>query len=85
MPTLSGGSIAPDGSAPSDLIPLSMLNAFVYCPRRFHYEFVHGVMQDNADVVHARRKHARVDDPALAEQPHREGKAIHTRSVWLTS
>jgi CRISPR-associated protein Cas1 len=70
---------------PSDLIPLAMLNAFVYCPRRFHYEFVQGVMEDNAHVVHGRRRHARVDDPSLAERPRAEGDAIHTRSVWLTS
>lgn len=68
-----------------ELIPLAMLNAFVYCPRRFHYEFVQGVMQDNEHVVHGRRRHARVDDPALAERPRREGEAIHTRSVWLAS
>lgn len=67
------------------LIPLAMLNAFAYCPRRFHYEFVQGVMEDNHHVVHGRRTHARVDDPSLAERPRREGEAIHTRSVWLTS
>ncbi len=67
------------------LIPLAMLNAFVYCPRRFHYEFVQGVMEDNEHVVHGRRRHARVDAPALSERPRREGEAIHTRSVWLTS
>lgn len=69
----------------TNLIPLAMLNAFVYCPRRFHYEFVQGVMEDNHHVVHGRRRHARVDDPALSERPRREGEAIHTRSVWLTS
>ena len=69
----------------ADLIPLAMLNAFVYCPRRFHYEFVQGVMEDNHHIVHGRRRHARVDDPALAERPRREGEAIHTRSVWLSS
>jgi CRISPR-associated protein Cas1 len=62
-----------------------MLNAYVYCPRRFHYEFVQGVMQDNEHVVQGRRRHARVDDPALAERPRREGEVVHTRSVWLTS
>ena len=66
-------------------IPLAMLNAFVYCPRRFHYEFVQGVMEDNAHVVHGRRVHSRVDDPALAERPRQEGDSIRTRSVWLTS
>jgi CRISPR-associated protein Cas1 len=73
------------GGSWSPLIQLAMLNAFVYCPRRFHYEFVQGVMEDNQHVVHGRRTHARVDDPALAEKPRREGEAIHTRSVWLSS
>jgi CRISPR-associated protein Cas1 len=70
---------------PPPLIPLAMLNAFVYCPRRFHYEFVQGVMEDNHHVVTGRRVHARVDDPALAERPRQEGDTIRTRSVWLTS
>jgi len=74
----------PEDSAP-DLIPLAMLNAFVYCPRRFHYEFVQGVMEDNAHVIQGRRRHARIDDPALAERPRSEGHAVHTRSVWLSS
>jgi CRISPR-associated protein Cas1 len=68
-----------------DLIPLAMLNAYCYCPRRFHYEHVQGVMQDNAHVVHGRRRHARVDDPSLAERPRRDGETVHTRSVWLSS
>ncbi len=70
---------------PPPLIPLAMLNAFVYCPRRFHYEFVQGVMEDNHHVVQGRRVHARVNDPALAERPRQEGDVVRTRSVWITS
>ncbi len=77
LATVNGQDARP---ASPHLIPLAMLNAFVYCPRRFHYEFVQGVMEDNAHVVHGRRRHARVDDPSLAE-----GDVIHTRSVWLSS
>lgn len=86
-PTLGGleEPLSPAPEAAFDPIPLAMLNAFVYCPRRFHYEFVQGMMEDNAHVVHGRRVHTRVDDPTLAERPRQEGNSIRTRSVWLTS
>lgn len=34
-----------------ELIPLAMLNALAYCPRRFVYEYVQGEMLLNAHVV----------------------------------
>lgn len=46
---------------PHELIPLSMLNAFVYCPRRFFYEYIEGSMIYNADVEEGRIKHEKLD------------------------
>lgn len=64
-----------DEEAPADLIPASMLNALVYCPRLFFLQYVQGEWEDSADTIAGRRAHRRVDaradplpDPAkLAE------------------
>jgi len=66
-------------------IPLSMLNAFVYCPRRFYIEFVEGDMADNAEVVSGRSDHRPLDDPATADRTRQEGDVLKTRSLWLSS
>ncbi len=44
-----------------EYLPLSMLNAFAYCPRRFYYEHVLGEMVVNAHVLEGRLRHERVD------------------------
>jgi len=66
-------------------LPLSMLNAFVYCPRRFYIEFVESDMADNADVVAGRSDHRPLDDPKKADRPRQEGPVLRTRSVWISS
>ena len=38
-------------STQPDYIPLAMINALAYCPRRFSYEFVQGEMLLNEHVV----------------------------------
>ena len=45
-----------------DLVPARMVNEFVYCPRLFHLEWVQSQFQDNADTVHGRYVHRRVDE-----------------------
>ncbi len=42
-----------------DYLPISMLNAFEYCPRRFWIEFVNGEMEVNAHVLEGQIKHQR--------------------------
>lgn len=44
-----------------DMIPLAMLNALAYCPRRFAYEFVQGEMLMNEHVVEGVLRHQGVD------------------------
>ena len=45
-----------------DLVPARMVNEFVYCPRLFHLEWVQSRFEDNADTVHGRYVHRRVDE-----------------------
>src|SRR5918912_1007923 len=44
-----------------DFIPISMLNALAYCPRRFAYEYIQGEMLVNEHVVEGQTLHASVD------------------------
>jgi len=46
-----------------EAIPLSLLNALEYCPRRFHYEFVQGEMLVNEFVLEGTLQHRRTDIP----------------------
>lgn len=54
-----------------EYIPLSLLNAYAYCPRRFYYEFVLGEMVVNEHVLEGQQLHERVDTPGSST---REGK-----------
>ncbi len=44
-------------------IPISQINAYAYCPRRFYYEFVLGEMVVNEFVLEGQQLHERVDLP----------------------
>ena len=48
------------GIAPS-YIPISYLNAYAYCPRRFYYEFTLAEMVVNEHVLEGQQLHERVD------------------------
>lgn len=48
--------------ADSDLLPVRMLNEFVYCPRLFHLMRIEGRWHDNHFTVEGRAVHRRVDD-----------------------
>lgn len=47
-----------------DLIPVRMLNEWVYCPRLFSMMHVEGLMEANADVWKGRYRHAGRDAPS---------------------
>lgn len=66
-------------------IPLSMLNALAYCPRRFYLEHVEGVFVSNADVEDGRNRHRRVDKKDSAGKIFKEGTFYRARSVYLGS
>jgi len=62
-----------------EYIPISLLNAYAYCPRRFYYEFVLGEMVVNEHVLEGQQLHKRVDTPGSST---REGKE-QLRHIYL--
>ncbi|HZS79217.1 MAG TPA: CRISPR-associated protein Cas4 [Ktedonobacteraceae bacterium] len=44
-------------------LPISLLNAYAYCPRRFYYEFTMAEMVVNEHVLEGQMLHERVDLP----------------------
>ncbi|NJL05809.1 MAG: CRISPR-associated protein Cas4 [Chloroflexaceae bacterium] len=64
-----------------ELIPLAMLNALAYCPRRFVYEFVQGEMLLNAHVVEGTLRHAAVDGDGTVWR----GDVVQHRRVYVWS
>jgi len=68
--------------AKDDLIPISMINTLIYCPRRFHYEFVQGEWKDNVHTTEGKIKHERVDKPVRGRK---ERDKIVTRRQYIAS
>ncbi len=68
-----------------DLIPVRALNQVSYCPRLYYLEYVEAVMPVNEHVADGLFQHRRVDDPDLQGKPRKEGDAMHTRSVQISS
>ncbi len=62
-----------------EYIPISLVNAYAYCPRRFYYEFVLGEMVVNEYVLEGQQLHERVDTPGSST---REGKE-QLRHIYL--
>src|SRR6266581_4071830 len=69
----------------TDLIPVRALNQVTYCQRLYYLEYVESVMPINEHVEDGLFQHRRVDDPKLQNRSRKEGDAIHTRSVQLSS
>lgn len=76
----------PEISAETPLIPLRMVNEFVYCPRLAYLMWVQAEWADSADTVDGRIKHKGVDSGTgkLPEAPE-EDERVHARSVSLSS
>lgn len=66
---------------PPEHIPLAMLNALAYCPRRFGYEFIKAEMMLNAHVVEGQLNHLGVDLGGTAWL----GEAVQQRRVYVWS
>lgn len=64
-----------------DYIPLAMLNALAYCPRRFGYEFLQAEMLVNEHVVEGVLRHQGVDLGGMAWP----GEAIQQRRLYVWS
>ena len=69
------------------LIPVRMLNEYVYCPRLAYMMWVQGEFVHNADTVEGAIRHKRVDKASgkLPAAPDEELEKIHARSVYLSS
>jgi CRISPR-associated protein Cas1 len=68
-----------------DLIPVRALNQVTYCQRLYYLEYVESVMPVNEHVEDGLFQHRRVDDPELQQRSRKEGNALHTRSVQISS
>ena len=65
-------------------LPVYCLNAFVYCQRRFYYEYVEGLSLVNEDVAEGQIKHRRVEEgTGKTTQP--DAETLQTRSLHLSS
>ena len=74
-----------------DMLPVRMLNEFVYCNRLFYLEYVQGDFQDSAETIEGRFKHRNVDKeegslPLQANSEEETGNEvrIHAKSVLLS-
>jgi CRISPR-associated exonuclease Cas4/CRISPR-associated protein Cas1 len=79
---------APPATADTPLVPVRMINEYVYCPRLAFLEWVDGEWADSGDTEEGRRAHARVDAgggrlPAAEEVDARPD--FSARSVTLAS
>jgi len=73
----------------TDTIPARMINEYVYCPRLFYLEFVHGDFVDSADTLMGKEIHKHVDVEKGQMSPPEEmvnedGTNIHSTSVFLS-
>ena len=68
-------------STQPDYIPLSMINALAYCPRRFGYEFIQAEMLVNEHVVEGTLRHQGIDLGGSAWL----GEATQERRVYVWS
>src|ERR1700722_2671560 len=68
-----------------DFIPVRALNQVTYCPRLYYLEYVESIMPINEHVADGIFQHRRVDDPALQNRPRKDGDAVSTRSIQLSS
>lgn len=76
----------PEISPEAPLIPVRMVNEYVYCPRLAYLMWVQAEWSDSADTVEGRARHKTVDAGSgkLPESPE-AGERIHARSVSLSS
>lgn len=66
-------------------IPISYLNAYVYCARRFYLEYVRGLFEDNVHTEEGRKRHETVDAEGKEARPLKKEDFIHRRSVMWRS
>lgn len=60
-----------------DYLPISYINQYAYCPRRFWYMYVQGEMEINAHVLRGVQAHERAHTPGYETVT--EGVRVHRR------
>src|SRR5690606_392012 len=83
-PHVSRGGGAVHRNVP-DLIPVRMLNEYVYCPRLFYLEFVQGEWADNAFTEEGKSVHRRVNKESGEVAEPEEDRPFVARSVALAA
>lgn len=68
-----------------DLIPVRMINEFVFCPRLFYIEFVQGEWADNAFTEEGRAIHRRAHEESGEPAEPDEERPFVARSVALSA
>ncbi len=69
----------------ADPVPVRALNQVTYCPRLYYLQYVDCVMPTNEHVEAGLHDHRRVDAPALKGKARKEGDAVRTRGLALSS
>jgi CRISPR-associated exonuclease Cas4 len=62
-------------------LPLSYINAWEYCPRRFYLEYVLGEFQANEHIVLGNHLHRNIDEDAIRQ----EGETRIYQQQWVWS
>lgn len=90
-PAKPGHTVSTSNEEPNrPLIPVRMLNEYVYCPRLAYLEWIESEWAASADTVEGKHQHKRIDQtdhpaPAPASEPSGEAAPLETRSVSLSS
>ena len=77
----------PELSHEQPMLPVRMVNEFVYCPRLAYLEWVQGEWAGSADTAEGTQVHRRVDKASgnVAADAEPAAKVLHARSVELSS
>lgn len=76
---------APPATADTPLVPVRMINEWIYCPRLAYLMWVDGEWADTADTDDGRRIHRRSDRPGKALPDPDEDRPFRARAVTLAS
>lgn len=66
---------------PENYLPLSYLNAWEYCSRRFYFEYVLGEMVENEHIVLGTHLHRSINEAGVIQ----EGETIIHQQQWVWS
>lgn len=64
-----------------DYLPLSYLNAWKYCPRRFYFEYVLGEMAENEHIILGTHLHRNINEAGTLQ----EGDTFIHQQQWVWS